>query len=499
MWGVYDLVHYLCQFLSQRDETSLLSTTKYINDAILFFRYRFSTKRYKTSTPVCGKIKGLIDRVEVRENRICMETLIDVREIRMATTDINVNLSLARSLVKIELPDIHRTPPLSSSVKHMVLRAFKHDSAYHLPKSLETVVFIQSRVDDACDYIPVFIKYPIVFPKMIREICIWCAAPLPSIENLANLVRLQFRMGGEQLPPSFFPAGLQYVKISGNGKTHGVAWPPDLLSLIVDSNIEVDLSALPTTITVLKYPIITRLFPNLTQIFTVSIDDNVLREMDPKIITHLQAHTLSGSMLKFIKKTRVVSLDAPVGGHPTAIPSSVKSLIMFGRSGYSPINYLPNINKISVHSYGFKSSAVIVPVDTSSILITRSGLTSVTFHSKNLKSFTIRDSHIANIDNLPDSVENVSVTTSALSRISRYPKSLRFIDISYNPVVVLAPFTETRVRCIIASRLEKFKGSIIMPATTKKICVVGTYPDRIERVGGGMPKMLGGRPLYPLD
>lgn len=485
MWDVYDLVHYLCNFLPQADETSLLSTTKYINDMILHTGYRFTTKWYRTSISICGKIRSLINNLTANADDIapCMDVLASVKNVLVTTKNLSINLSLARSLETLRLREIHGVLPLRNGLTKFTAGTYRSGDQIALPPSLIKYRALYSY--NSCTQV--------TFPIGIRNIDVTGFSGTLFIRDLVDLDSVKMSIYGN-LPRDFFPANVTQITITGSRNARsllGVVWPPRLQTLVTYFIYNIDTRALPKTLTALVgrfdllYPL-----PNIERLDVVSVSNDALLSFDPARAINFHVEKMPSGFMDFVKKTKMTGLAIPVCGDMTDmcsnIPVTVEGLMLNRGTEHDLPRKLPEVKKLGIFRCFHEHRMLVVPSSTEFISVTKTNLMSF-IPNKVLKKVHIQNCSLGNIEDLPDCVEDVHVDYNQITEIKRYPRALKLINISHNPIVSLASFEKTRVKTIWAESLDKFTGQILMPSTTKNLYIGETKPSLIRRRDGKMP------------
>lgn len=485
MWDVYDIIHYLCNFLSQEDETSLLSATKYINDAVLYFRYRFTTKWYRTSIPICGKIRSLIDNLYVKAGDVapCMDTLASVKNVMVGSRNLNINLSLTRSLKTLKLRETHDALPPMNGLVSLNIGICRSRNRIILPQSLTKYEGLHSRINHD----------QMMFPIGITKINITGFRGTTNIKSLVNLIDVVMN-NDKDLPRDIFPESVTRIKIYGRKDAwnlHGVVWPPRLETLIASLISGIDTWTLPKTLVQLEGSFgLDHPLPNIRQLKVVSISSTALAALDPERVTEFRIKMITREFMDFVKKSKMTSLTMPVCMDITNlyddIPTTVKALVLHRGTEHDLLRKPPNVEWLTIMRCYHEHRMLVIPPDTKRISVIGTNLISF-IPNKVLNIVHIHNCNLGNIEDLPDCVQIVHVDHNHITKISRYPKALKKIVISFNPITSLASFRRTRVKHIRAEGLSQFTGPILLPSTTKKLYIGGTSPSLIERSDGKMP------------
>lgn len=480
MWEIYDIVYYVCQFARQEDETNILSTTKYINDMIGIMRYRFSSKIYDMVLPVCGKIIPLIDKICCGNSfPITFGCLATVKHIDDHTTGMRLNFGVAKNLrsvrtnavvplpkscqmaefYRVDNPGARRIPPHITDMEICIVDMQLIDLSYM--KDLRRLTIESCVRNDTAIVLPNGLEYfesmqrCIIgeLPHSLRVLKITqFITPLPR-----GLVELEMPICSE-MPDKYFPDTLRSITMSEiysykPRNLNTVVWPPYLENLRINASSR-DTNTilyLPPSLVHLEAPIyLEHVLPRLRTVRVLSISSGEYGSLTD--VTHDIAP--DRWFIQMFSSSQIVKLDIAISEESMdmfqAIPPSLRScrIRAADRYGRNVIPILPNIRKLSLTYIDFENNTIAIPDMVEKLVVEKSHLSSIipSRHPRaGLRHVKIIETMITNIDNLPDTVTRLDVSSNMIETISRFPASLRKADVSYNPLIgdlVLPPGTE---------------------------------------------------------
>lgn len=485
MWDTYDVIYHMCQFADQETETSILSTTKYINDMIGVMRYRFSSKEYETSLPICGKIIPFIDRI-CRDNSavISFECLENASSIEECAYGSCTNFGVARKLCSAKFSDIRGIPPLPKSCIDIEITEAKlrvsdlpdhlvdvcldevHLCSYDLShmKSLLTLHI------DAVDSVSGMLIFPDNLEELFLDGDLSVIDTLPrSLKYLSSsvfvrslphgLVDLEINFA-EEIPADYFPDTLKRIDILyGNLGTHFFIWPPGLEHLEINTGIAAGnaFHNLPRTIVEFSaYTDLNGILPNL-------------RSATAKQITSGQYDSLryvcldsvpNQWFIEMFRRSRIVDLRIPIDSTTAdmfaVIPSTLQRCHISSDESRADfmIGVLPNIRKLKILQIKFRDDTIFVPDMVEKLVVRECGIKYAVFHGEKLRSVRFWTNSLQSIDNLPDSVTYVDVSGNLIRKISKFPRFLTYLDVTDNPLTESVD-SPSSLRRLVMHRIDK--------------------------------------------
>lgn len=500
MWDIYDLVYYVCQFATQRDEASILSVTKYINDSVLRLGYGFSTKTYYTSLPICSKIVSLIHHVVLNTEKLPREIMWNLRSVEhsYAAELWSLNIGILPNLIRVGCGKIITMPPLRNTCQKLSISNSSRPLKLSLPACLRELVLYDCAFEDDVCVIPYGVEsidlyllsdIHITIPSSVKIVMLSCREELGGIYVFPDTVEILGIYNVKFIPPprlkklvvhsaleitdaNFFPQTLEEISISGGTNVdQGVIWPSRLKSLSACSSAYVCIDKLPDSLERLSYwTDIHRLFPKLIALSAKSTTKvpATLKELE------LGAGGISPDVFYALKldKLRIFT---------------VEDIIVPCLSPADRPRAFPEVRNISCTNVTFPDNSVVLHDITTKIELNNCQLYRV-IPNRILKKFELPDNFLTSIDDLPDSVEYIDVGSNKITSIGRLPKSLITLIISRNPLQHMVPLPRL-VQKVVMHGINKLK-SITLSERIRKVDVknssittlfiTGNRPDKIK-------------------